>query len=95
MTKPNNTYSVVLKKDDSKPAILQQLEMKDSILDMADVFCESGVEVSEDPVTKCSKLLTLTLHCNETFAAEVKNTVGVATVKKSPVPHCAPACHHC
>ncbi len=95
MTTPNNTYSVVLKPEENKPAIVQQIEMEDSILDMATVFCQDNVEVSKDPVCKHGKHLTLTLHCNEAFAAEVKNTVGVLDVKKSPVPHVAPACHHC
>lgn len=95
MTQPVSTYSIVLTPDDSKPGIVQQQEMQDDILDLATVLCEGDVEVSRDGISAAAPGLTLTLHCREDFTAHVKNTVGVAAVKKSTVPHVAPAWHHC
>lgn len=90
MTKLTNAYTVTLADSDAQSPIMQLIDMEESIRDMGTVFM-ADIEVSREAVPASGKGLTLTLQCNDVFAAEVKNTKGIANVvKKASAP--AQAC---
>jgi len=85
MTKPDSTYLVTVANDFTGSAVVKQIEVADDIADLAFVGCEQ-IELSKN-----SDVSTLSLRCNNAFAAEIANTKGIAKVEKTPVPNVMPA----
>lgn len=84
MTKHNENYTVTLTEKPGVPAIVQMTVVEDDIRDLAFVGCEKAT-LAQDAVPASGSPLTLSLTCNEAFAAEVANTAGVAAVQKQIV----------
>lgn len=81
MTPQSEIYTVTLTEKAGVPAIVRLTEMEDDIGDLAFVGCED-INLKADAIPHAGTPLTLTLACNAAFAAEVQNTVGVASVQK-------------